>query len=112
MPAQEWIFVGYKFGVKGGQTKGRVFWILVGFESWLQLLYMKARFSCFVHYFSEMLGWQLGKWVLGGNSFACEHKAMCGKGLGRGILLEKLAGEEFCCAGLVAVWYQFARMKQ
>ena len=59
----------------------------------------EVRFSCFVHYLGEVVGWQLGKWDLGGNSFCCECKYSCDKGLGRGIFLEKLGGAEFCCAG-------------
>ena len=65
----------------------------------------EVRFSGFVHYLREVVGWQLGKWDLGGNIFVCEHKAMCGKGLGRGIILEKLGGAKFCCAVVLAVWF-------
>jgi hypothetical protein len=46
-----------------------------------------------------VIGWQLGKWDLGGNIFCCEHKVSCDKGLGRGIFLEIFAGATFCCAG-------------
>ena len=59
----------------------------------------EVRFSCFVHYLGKVVGWQLGKWDLGGNIFVCEHNVMCGKGLGGRIILEKLGGAEFCCAG-------------
>ena len=59
----------------------------------------EVRFGGFVHYLGEVVGWQLGKWDLGGNSFCCECKYRCGKGLGRGIILEKLGGAKFCCAG-------------
>ena len=58
-----------------------------------------GRFSGFVHYLGEVVGWQLGKWDLGGNIFVCECKYSCGKGLGRGIILEKLVGRKFCCPG-------------
>jgi hypothetical protein len=60
----------------------------------------KIRFSGFVHYLGEVVGCQLGKWELGENSFLCEHKAMCGKGLGRGIILEKWGASKFFCAGV------------
>jgi hypothetical protein len=59
----------------------------------------EVRFSGFVHYLGEVVGWQLGKWDLGGNIFCCEHKAICCKGLGKGNILEKWKGAEFCCAG-------------
>ena len=58
----------------------------------------EVRFSGFVHYLGEVVGWQLEKWDLGGNIFLCEHNAMCGKGLGRGIILEIFSGAEFCSA--------------
>ena len=58
----------------------------------------EVRFSCFVHYFCEVVGWQLGKCVSGTNSFGCEHNIMYCKDLRRGIILEKLARAEFCCA--------------
>ena len=59
----------------------------------------EVRFSGFVHYLCKVVGWQLGKWALGGNSFVCECKYICAKGLWRGNILEKLAGRKFCCAG-------------
>ena len=65
----------------------------------------EVRFSGFVHYLCKVVGWQLGKWDLGGNILACEHKAIYCKGLGEGIILEIFSGAEFCCAGLV--WFCF-----
>ena len=59
----------------------------------------EVRFSGFVHYLGKVVGWQLGKWDLGGNIFACEHNAMCTKGLRRGIILGNFAGAKFCCPG-------------
>ena len=54
----------------------------------------EVRFSGFVHYLGEVVGWQLGKWDLVGNIFWCEHNIMFGKGLGGRIILEKIGSGE------------------
>jgi hypothetical protein len=70
------------------------------FLGWLRC--PKSDLARFVHYLSEVVGWQLGKWDLGGNIFSCEHNVMCDKGLGRGIILEKLVGRNFLLSRLLA----------
>ena len=55
----------------------------------------EVRFSGFVHYLGEVVGWQLGKWDFGGNILSCEQKAMCGKGLGEGLFWKSLRGRNF-----------------
>ena len=88
------------FGVIYGSSWYPAFWFrLREIGSSSRLLCPKARFNGFVHYLCKVVGWQLGKWELGGNILGCEHNVMCGKGLGREIILEKLGAAEFCCAG-------------
>jgi hypothetical protein len=42
-----------------------------------------------------VVGWQLEKWVLGGNIFIREHKVLYGNDLGGRIFLTKFRGEIF-----------------
>ena len=53
-----------------------------------------------VHYVVELAGCLLGKWVLGENSFSCEHNSMRANDLGNGNILKKFAVVKFLRAGL------------
>ena len=59
----------------------------------------EVRFSGFVHYLGKVVGWQLGKWDLGGNIFFVNASTVLTRGWGGGFFWKNWQRDNFVAPG-------------